>query len=196
MDALPEPSPAYELVIEQRLIECGLDPKGFTVTNEEMLQSIEIRIAPDAGATEGHFPCIHEAADHEIVSFEDDATHSAYSAFTAELHRPEWLASAKASLQELNLLEGFPEREAFDTVELYARALESHSGVSAGSALKVTGNSIIFSPSTRDENLMDFIEEHSKLIAVLLYINAKGDLAESFSIGFIGNEKYSETESN
>lgn len=100
IDMPPVPPPSPEKVIEQRLIECGLDVSGVSVRYEDYLQSIEIVIRPTAGATADHFECIKNAAGYEIVTFEDREMYRAYSDYTAELARPEMLESLKAGLQE------------------------------------------------------------------------------------------------
>lgn len=118
---LPPPSP--ESVIEQRLVDCGLDAGGLTVKYEADLQSIEIVIKPNAGATSDHFPCIAEAAGHEVVRFEDGEAYVAYTNFTSELARPEMLAMLEAQLKETGLWEGFPKRQDFNTAEAGQQAV-------------------------------------------------------------------------
>ncbi|RYZ39350.1 MAG: hypothetical protein EOP49_30300, partial [Sphingobacteriales bacterium] len=129
MDMPPEMPPASEQVSEQRLVSCGLSKSGFTVSYEEDMQSVVIVITPAAGVRQEHFPCIHEAAEYGIVTFEDDATQIAYSDYESVLHRPEMLQQATAELQKLGLLAGFPDRASFATPALYAAALEVHAGV-------------------------------------------------------------------
>ncbi|MBA4163622.1 MAG: hypothetical protein C0510_03165 [Erythrobacter sp.] len=181
----PEPPPRQEQVIEHRLIECGLDARGVSVKYEDYLQSIEIVIGPKAGATTKHFACIKEAAGYEIVTFEDREMFAAYSDFASELARPQMLATFESRLKETGLWEGFPDRRDFGSLEDYARALEVHAGVPPGSALRISGNGILFDPAREGQNPADFVERYSDLLAVVAYASTK----ERLSFGFIGNER-------
>jgi hypothetical protein len=190
IDVSPDPPVSHEQVIEQKLVACGLSADGFTVKYENYLQSIEIVIGPSAGASEANFECIHEASGYEIVTFEDGATQLSYLDFEAELHRPEMVASSIAELEKLGLLDGFPERNAFADLGSYARALEVHSGVTAGSALRVSGENITFDPPF-EGGFDSFADKYGKLLAAIRYASARRDF-ERF--GVIGNEKYREPE--
>jgi len=183
MDTPPEPPPSPEQIIEQRLVDCGLDAHGLSVRYEDGLQSLEIVIASSAGATSKHFACIKEAAEHEIVTFEDGGMYSAYSKFTTELARPEMLAGSEKALKEAGLYEGFPEREAFETLEEYAVALEKHAGANPGSALRVSGDGILFDPPRDAASYADFEDRYSNLIAVVAYASIR----DRVGFGFIGN---------
>lgn len=186
-----EPPQAPEQVIEQRLIECGLSRDGFTVRYEDELQSIEIVITPDAGARTEHFSCIRQAVDHEIVTFRDATMQVAYSDYVSELLRPEMLESATAELERRGLLEGFPERENFPNLELYAQALERHGRVAPKTVLHVAGDTIVFDPPDSQASFQDFERKYSDLIAIIMFANARGDFK---NFGFIGNEKAAEPE--
>jgi len=105
-----EPPAAPEQVIEQRLIDCGLNKGGFTVKYEDYLQSIEIVINPTAGAREEHFSCIRQSTGHEIVTFDENAMQVAYLDYVSEIVRPQMLSDATAQLAERQLLAGFPEK--------------------------------------------------------------------------------------
>lgn len=186
IDTPPEPPFANEQVITQRLLECGLAAGGFTVRNENYLQSIEVVIAPAARVTAGHFPCIHEAAFPEIVTFEDGTMYQQYMAYVAELFRPQMLADSEAALKERGLWEGFPERRAFPTFADYVRALEAHAGFAPGSMLRAEGNDrVTLDPPDRDVlTKMDY-ERMAALFAVLHFAAVR----EGFPIGLIGDDK-------
>lgn len=178
--------PALEQVIEQRLVECGLSSGGFTVKYEDYLQSIEIVITPAAGARRDQFPCIRQAAEHEIVSFADGGMQKAFSDFETELMRPQMLESTAAELKKLGLLAGFPDRKSFANLELFAEALERHSGLIPKSTLNVAGTTIVFDPPKGHTNSKDFDKRYSKLIAVMLFAIVRGDA----DFAFIGNEAF------
>ncbi len=183
------PPPAQEQVIEQRLVECGLSKGGFTVKYEDYLQSIEIVITSAAGARKEHLPCIRRAVEHEIVSFADGSMQKAYSDYESEILRPQMLESATAELKKRGLLKNFPDRNSFASLELYAQALERHSGLAPGSALRVTGRSIVFDPPRGQTNFRDFDKRYASLVAVIMFASARGDFKD---FGFIGNEYVAE----
>lgn len=183
------PPLAQEQVIEQRLVECGLSKGGFTVKYEDYLQSIEIVITNAAGARKEHFPCIRQAVDHEFVSFADGSMQRAYSDYETGVLRPQMLDDATAELKKRGLLKNFPDRKSFASFELYAQALERHSGLAPGSALKVSGKSIVFDPPRGQINSRDFDKRYYSLIAAIMFASARGDF-ENF--GFIGNEAVAE----
>lgn len=185
------PPPAHEQVIEQRLIECGLSRGGFTVKYEDYLQSIEIVITPAAGARKDHFPCIRRSLEHEIVSFAEGSMQKAYSDFETELLRPQMLESATAELKKRGLLADFPDRKSYANLELYAEALERHSGLMPRSSLKVSGVAIVFDPPRSHLNFRDFDKRYSSLMAVIVFAAARGDA----DFAFIGNEAFAVPES-
>lgn len=178
------PPPAHEQLIEQRLVDCGLSRDGFTVKYEDYLQSIEIVITPAAGARKAHFPCIRRAAEHEIVSFADASMQKAYSDLETELLRPQMLRMATAELAKRGLLANFPDRKSFTNLELYAEALERHSGLPPKSTLKVSSNTIVFDPPRGRTNFKDFDKRYSSLRAVMMFAAVRGDA----DFAFIGNE--------
>lgn len=178
---------AYEQVIEQRLAECGLRGGGFTVKYEDYLQSIEIVITSAAGVRKEHFPCIHQAIQHEIISFADSGMQKAYLDYEDEILRPHMLESATAEVKKRGLLLNFPDRSSFRSLELYAQALERHSGLAPGAALRVSGQTIVFDPPKDQGNFSDFDKRYSSLFAVIMFATARGDFKE---FGFIGNEAF------
>lgn len=188
IDVPPEPLPTQEQVIEQRLLECGLNPGGFTVKYEDYLQSIEIVIAPSAGATLNNFACINEAAGYEIVTFQDNAMFASYRDFASELARPEMMVMYEGRLKEAGLWVGFPDRENFGSLKEYAEALEVHAGIKPGSALRVSGDGILFDPPSASSNYSNFAGRYSKLLLVVAYASTK----ERVRFGFIGNEAFGE----
>ena len=193
IDAPPEPPPSYEQVFEHQLVECGLDANGISVRYEDDLQSIEIVIRPSAGATASHFECIKKATGYEIVTFEDREMYAAYMQYTSELARPEMLEDLEGRLREKGLLEGFPERQNYETLADYAMALEKHGGVLPGSALRIAGDTIYFDPprdGQRPPHFAEFSERYSDLLDVILFASVRDRL----NFGFIGNEAFVEEE--
>ncbi len=128
----PEPRPAYEQVIEQKLIQCGLRAEGFTVKYEDELQSIEIVIHEGAGASRKNIDCIREAAGYEIVTFRDVDSQQAYDEKVFEALKPKMLAEARAALESRGLIDDFPERSSYASDKLFAEALERHCGIKPG----------------------------------------------------------------
>ena len=187
-DVPPEPLPIQEQVIEQRLLACGLNAGGFTVKYEDYLQGIEIAIAPSAGATSDNFACIKEAAGYEIVTFQDGTMLAAYMDFASELARPQMMVMYESRLKEAGLWEGFPGREDFRSLEEYAKALELHAGMKPGSALRVSGDGILFDPPSASPDFADFAERYSNLLSVVSYASTR----DRVKFGFIGNERVAE----
>ncbi|WP_447765671.1 hypothetical protein [Sphingopyxis panaciterrae] len=184
IDAPPALPPSQEQVIEQRLIECGLEVAGISVRYEDYLRSIEIMIRSTAGATTDHFECIRAAAGYEIVGFENRQMDQAYNDYISELARPQLLQSFKGRLQQRGLLEGFPERRNFENLAAYAKALEMHGGIAPGSALRSSGDGILFSPPRDEKNPGDLVDRYSDLMAIIGYASALEDV----KFGFVGNE--------
>jgi hypothetical protein len=185
MDVPPEPLPAQEQVIEQRLIDCGLDPSGLSVKYEDYLQSIEIVISTAAKATPDHFACIKEAAGDEIVMFQDVAMSTAYMDFASELARPGMMVVLEGQLKDAGLWAGFPDRDDFGSVEKYVAALEIHSGTELGSALRVSGDHIIFDPPNASQNPAAFAKRYADLLLVVAYAS----LRDRLKFGVIGNQR-------
>jgi hypothetical protein len=120
--------------------------------------------------------------------FEDPKMYSAYNAFADDLVRPQMVESFRKSLQERGLLKNFPERRNFASLQDYAKALEVHGGVPPGTALRVSGDGLIFDPPREKQSPADFAERWSDLLAITAYASA----LEHLSFGFIGNEAVSE----
>ena len=188
IDVPPEALPTQEQVIEQRLFDCGLNPGGFTVKYQDYLQSIEIFIEPSAGATSDNFDCIREAVGNEIVTFEDAEMFSAYIDFVSELTRPDMLVMYEGKLKEAGLWEGFPVREHYASLKEYVEALEVHAGIEPGSALRVSGENIVWDPPGAPHNYADFAERYTNFLSVIAYAATK----DRVNFGFFGNEKVAE----
>lgn len=165
------------------MLDCGLDRRGFTVTYEDYLQSIQVAIAPNSGATSENFGCIKNAASDEIVTFQDRAMFAAYTNFISQLPRPEMLAMMEARLNDTGLLEGLPDHEDFGSLAEYAAALEVHAGIEPRSALHVSGDTIVFDPQNNPSDDEGADERYSNLFAVISYATTRDRL----SFGFTGN---------
>lgn len=188
IDTPPEPPPAQEQVIEQKLLDCGLKAGGFSVRYENELQSIEIAIKPTAEVLTEQFSCIREAAFPEIVTFEDQKMFVQYMAFEAELMRPQALADSEVALKEYGLWEGFPRPGGFATLDGYAHALERHLGFASGSLFKVNGDALTFDPP-RDEFLAaGSFERYTPVMAAMSFASA----SDNVQFYFIGNDKVRE----
>lgn len=178
------PPPAYEQVLSQKLQECGLRNGGFTVKYEKDLQSVEVVIDKEAGASAEHFDCIKQAADYKIVTFKDPELQQAYQDRVFEALRPKMLADARTELEKRGVFDGFPDRSKLGSDKLFAEALERQCGMKSGSffvqsELGLIGQPKLGSQSKADEDRM------SCLMAAIIYVSAKG---EDFKFGFIGNE--------
>lgn len=183
------PASAYEQVLTQKLLQCGLRNGGFTVKYEDELQSTLIVIEQESEASAGLFDCIKQAVGYEIVTFEDPELQKAYLDRVFETLRPKMLADARAELEKRGALDGFPERSKFDSDKLFAEALERQCGMRPGSFFVQSQSGLIGQPKRRqskaDEDTMGC------LMAAVTYVNAKG---EDFKVGFIGNEAFSSGE--
>lgn len=183
------PNMPPQQVIAQKLVACGLDHDAVSVAWQDELQSIEVIIRRTANASADQFACILKAAAPEIVTFEDQSLHSAYTDYTVELYRPRMIADAKAAVTKLRLLEGFPQRSNYVDLHGYTEALERHCGLMAGSVLRVSGDVVTFDPP-READPMALMKRYEKVLAAVMYAIAISDL-EKF--GFIGNEAIAET---
>jgi hypothetical protein len=173
-----------EQVIEQRLVQCGLNPSGFSVKYEDYLQSIEIVIKAEAEATPEQFGCIKEVADLGIISFTDLQMNKDYRDYVTGLLRPKMLESSRQSLEKIGKLKNFPERADFVSNKLFAEAIEVHCDVPMGGVLKEFGDRIAFMPQQEEYRDFDrFTAKYSCLINAIAYVAAKREL----DIGFIGN---------
>ena len=176
--------PAYYQSVTQNLLQCGLKNGGFTVKYEDELQSVEIVIEKEAGASVANFDCIREAAHSEIVTFKDPVLQQAYQDRTYAVLRPKMLADARAELEKHGLIEGFPERSNFGSDKLFAEALERHCGMKPGSFFVQSQWGLSVRPKLpRVRKAND--TKMSCLSAAIVYVVAKG---EDFKFGFIGNE--------
>ncbi len=185
MDVLPPAPPAYEQIIKQKLVECGLSPVSVTVSYQDDLQGYEIVIGPDAGASSNLFSCIQAGSANEIVTFTDPATQRQYLAFVAEQYRPMVLAQAKQELSRRGRLVGFPSRASFDSDKLFLEAVEQHCGLAKGSAIRQFGAGFAFQPPPDETGEFSaFSEKYGCLLAAIQFVTAQGEL----EIGLIGNE--------
>ena len=184
IDSPKVPPSAYEQVLNQKLIQCGLRNGGFTVKYEDEMQSVEIVIDKEAGASAEHLDCIKQAATNEIVTFKDPELQHAYQDCLFEALRPTMLADARTELAKRGALEGFPERSAFSSDKLFAEALERQCGMKPGSFFVHSELGLIGRPKQGRQSNVDQ-EKMSCLMAAIMYVNAKG---EDFKFGFIGNE--------
>jgi hypothetical protein len=188
-DAPPEPPPSQELVIEQKLLDCGLEAGGFMVRYEDELQSIEVVIKPAGQSGPEQFECIFGAVWPEIVTFEDRSTTERYYAYVSNRLRDQILADAEASLDKLGLRGGFPERDDYANFADYIRALEGHAGFAPGSVLKIDGDdrvTVDFQESNEPAEIS--YERFATLFTVLKFASVKGE----FTLGFVGNDKFRE----
>lgn len=186
IDLPPEPPASPQQHIEQKLVDCGVERRSFSVKYEDYLQSIEIVVNDQAKIQASQFACIRAAAGNEIVSFKNGATQLAYNDFVTELVRPEMVTRAKVELEKRGLLVAFPNRASFPDLKRYAEALEAHCGMSPGSALQVGSQDIIFDPPEKNTGFPEFSKRYSCILSLLMYASAKGDA----TFAFIGNEGF------
>ena len=187
MISTPPTPPAYERILEQKLVECGLKSDSFTVKYEDYLQNIGIVIGEEAGASAENLDCIRTAAGLEIVTFRSATLQKTYEERTSELLRPKMLADARNELAKRGLLNGFPERASFASDKLFAEALERHCGVEPGSFFVVSQWGLTMRPTGMSKAEL---KRTSCLMAAVVYVSAKG---EPFKFGFTGNEAISPT---
>lgn len=190
IDMPPEPPPAQIQAIQQQLVECGLKAGGFTVKYEDELQSIEIVIGPQAGASTDKLDCIREAAHYEIVTFSDDEMQGAYTDHVTRLLRPKMLEDAREGLRKRGLLDGFPERTHFASDKLFAEALEKHCGVEPGWFFVESQWGLIAQPKATPLSGSEW-DQMTCLMNAMMYVSAKGEI---FKVGIIGNEQFSDAE--
>lgn len=186
IDMPQNPPPAYEQVLTQKLLQCGLRNGAFTVKYEGELQSVEIVIDKEAGASAEHFDCIKQVAGYEIVTFKDLGLQQAYLDRLFEALRPTMLADARAELKKRGVLDGFPERSKFGSDKLFAEALERQCGMKSGSFFVQSQRGLVGQPKPGPQSKAQG-DKMSCLMAAIMYVNAKG---EKFKFGFIGNEQF------
>lgn len=178
--------PAYEQVLTEKLLQCGLRNGGFSVKYVDELQSVEIVIDRKADLSAKHFDCISRAAASEIVTFEDPELGQAYQDQVSAALKPKMLADARAELVKHGALDGFPERAAFGSEKLFAEALEQQCGMKPGSFFVQSQRGLIGQPKPDRQSKVDE-DRMSCLMAAIMYVAAKG---EDFKFGFIGNEAF------
>jgi len=69
IDALPS-TPSEQAVV-QKLVACGLDRGGITVTWEAPMESMVVRFRHQARVTADKLPCISKAVPGDLVLFDD-----------------------------------------------------------------------------------------------------------------------------
>ena len=178
------PPPAYEQVVTQKLLQCGLRDGGFTVKYENELQSVEIVIGKEAGATSEKIECILQAAGDEIVTFNDPEMNKAYQDRVFAYVRPRMLSDAQAELERRGILDGFPDRSKYGSDKLFAEALERQCGMKPGSFFVqsrwgLIGHHKLGRQSKADEDRMFC------MFTAVMFVTARGD---DFKFGFVGNE--------
>lgn len=175
-------------MVTQKLVQCGLRASGFTVRYEPVLQSVEVVIGDDAGATEEHVECIRQAAGSDIVTIHDPVVRQAYDDRVAEVMRPVMLASARAELERHGALKDFPRRSAYLTDKGFAEALEQQCGLVPGFAFVEGHGGLILRADAIDSQSFDKL---TCVLAAAQYADAQGD---RFSFGLIGNEQVADPE--
>lgn len=180
------PPPAYEQVLTQKLLKCGLRNGGFTVKYEDELQSVEIVIEKAVGGSAANIDCIREAVGYEIVTFKDQTLQQAYQDRVYETLRPKMLADAKAELVKRGIFDGLPERSKYASDKLFAEALERHCGLQSGSYFVESQWGLIAQPKAERQSKAEEAKM-SCLGAAIMYASARGD---DFKFGFIGNEAF------
>lgn len=178
------PPPAYEQVVTQKLLQCGLRDGGFTVRYEDELQSVEIVIDKEAGATSEQIECIRQAASNEIVTFKDPELQKAYQDRVFAAFRPKMLANARADLEKRGVLDGFPERSDYASDKLFGEALERQCGMKPGSFFVQSQWGLIGQPKLDRQSKVEE-DRMACMMTAIMHVSAKG---EDFKFGFVGNE--------
>ena len=176
--------PAYEQIVTQKLLQCGLREGGFTVRYEDELQSVEIVIDKEAGATSEQIECIRQAASDDIVSFKDPELQRLYQDRVFAAFKPKMLADARANLEKRGALDGFPERSDYASDKLFGEALERQCGLKPGSFFVQSRWGLIGQPKLDRQNKAEE-DGMACMMAAIMYVSAKG---EAFKFGFVGNE--------
>ncbi len=183
---LPPPSlQAHAEQIAGALVACGLSKDGFAVTYVDDLQSYEIKISANAGATSENLQCVWQAAYLEFVQFEEPQLGAAFDKLT-ENHS---LEVTRKSLADKGLLDGLPHRADFASVGDFLRALESHCGAPAESLLEVHSGFITLQPGIFES--AEQLDKVSCLFSAMTLVAAED---KGIKFGFIGNELSAETE--
>ena len=178
------PPPAYEQVVTHKLLQCGLRNGGFTVKYEEELQSVEIVIDREAGATSEQIECIRQATGNYVVTFKDPELQKAYLDRVFDAFRPKMLADARADLEKRGVFDGFPERSAYASEMLFGVALERQCGLKPGSFFVQSQSGLVVQPKLGRQNKTEE-DRMACMMTAIMYVTAKG---EDFTFGFVGNE--------
>ncbi len=177
----PMPVVPPTATIERALLACGINGEGVSVRWEGAAEGFIIVIHDRAGATTRHIPCIDKVAQANIMIFDDAALQAAYTRYVQDRERPRLIAEATSALKTMGLLDGMPRRAAYADQAGYIAALEHHGGVSGVLQANGGGEALLRYPPGED---LPTFERMQKVIAVVIYATAVGDLA---SFAFIGN---------
>src|SRR5690606_36869833 len=132
--------------IPQKLTECGLDARGFTIEYADGLQGYVIKINQQAGATAKNVQCIWYATWSEFVRVSDADWKAAYAEITRGRFEPIALQSARDSLEKQGLLTNLPSRQHFGSLSDFAVAIERHCGLKPHDILSVYGDRVTMQP--------------------------------------------------
>lgn len=196
IDAPPQLPSLPDKPIIEALAECGVYPGTFTITYDNDLQGNVIAFTANSGANTGNMECIWRATWSEFVEFPDAELQLAYDAIGQayyETHfKAQHIESARKQLADKGILDSLPRQEDFENREELAVALEQHCGFEPRAILRVNDNTFTVWPQAEEEALAsaDFGKFSCLLASLTLVAEAEGNL----KIGFVGNEKFRESE--
>ena len=189
MSDLPPPSlHAQAEQLAGALVSCGLSKDGFVVTYVGDLQSYEIKISANAGATAENLQCVWQAAHLEFVEFEEPQLGAAFDKLTEDRYLDRYLDAPRKSLAVKGLLDGLPHRANFTSLADFLRALESHCGAPAETLLEVHSGFV-----TVQAGICEQAEQSDKVSCLLSAMMLVAAEDKSVKFGFIGNELSTET---
>lgn len=183
IDMPPMPPRISAEAIPQKLTECGLDARGFTIEYEDDFQGYVIKITPQAGATAKNMQCIWDATWSEFVEFTDAELQAAYSEITNVRFQPLAMQSARESLEKKGLLSNLPSQQDFASLSEFAVAIERHCGLNPHDILSVDGDSFTLQPKFPADS-----RNYDKVGCIFSALAASG----VSKIGIIGNERFAD----
>jgi len=196
IDVPPQMPPMPDKPVAEALVECGVRPRGFTITYDDLLQGNVIAFSADSGASVENIECVWRMTWFEFAQFADPELQAAYDAVGQDYYETHFkgqvIESARAKLAERGLLETLPQRDDFQNRDDFAVALEQHCGFEPRSILRVSGDTLTVWPQT--EGTPPSEEEFEKFSCLLAAMTLAADADGSLKIGFVGNEKYREPE--